>query len=72
MSETRPVNEDTVVLALDHVQLTMPRGAEEQARAFYGGALGLDEIPKPPALAARGGLWFRCGAQEVHLGVEDD
>jgi ubiquinone/menaquinone biosynthesis C-methylase UbiE/catechol 2,3-dioxygenase-like lactoylglutathione lyase family enzyme len=72
MSETRTVDEDTVVLALDHVQLTMPRDAEEQARAFYGGALGLDEIPKPPALAARGGLWFRCGAQEVHLGVEDD
>jgi ubiquinone/menaquinone biosynthesis C-methylase UbiE/catechol 2,3-dioxygenase-like lactoylglutathione lyase family enzyme len=72
MSETRHVDEDTVVLALDHMQLAMPRGAEEQARAFYGGALGLEELPKPPTLAARGGVWFRCGAQEIHLGVEDD
>ncbi len=64
--------DDTLILALDHMQLTMPRGEEEQARAFYGGALGLEELPKPPALAARGGVWFRCGKQELHLGVEED
>ncbi|HEU5348661.1 MAG TPA: methyltransferase domain-containing protein, partial [Ktedonobacterales bacterium] len=72
MSETRNVNDDTVVLALDHMQLAMPRGAEEQARAFYGGVLGLEELPKPPVLAARGGVWFRCGEQQIHLGVEED
>ena len=54
------------------MQLAMPRGAEEQARAFYGGALGLEELPKPPALAARGGVWFRCGEQQINLGVEED
>src|SRR5690348_10129632 len=63
---------DTLILALDHMQLAMPRGMEEQARAFYGGVLGLEELPKPPALAARGGVWFRCGTQEIHLGVEED
>src|SRR5690348_8965010 len=63
---------DTLILALDHMQLAMPRGMEEQARAFYGGALGLEEMPKPPALAARGGVWFRCGEQQINLGVEED
>lgn len=24
----------------------------------------------PPALAARGGCWFRAGAVELHLGIE--
>lgn len=30
------------------------------------------EIEKPPALAARGGAWFRAGGVELHLGVEED
>lgn len=60
------------VYALDHVQLAMPRGAEEQARAFYTGVLGLQEVPKPPNLAKRGGVWFSGGTLSLHLGVEDD
>jgi catechol 2,3-dioxygenase-like lactoylglutathione lyase family enzyme len=59
------------VLALHHVQLAMPRGREEEARAFYLTILGFVEVPKPPHLAARGGAWFETGAV-VHLGVEDD
>jgi catechol 2,3-dioxygenase-like lactoylglutathione lyase family enzyme len=59
-------------LALDHLQVAMPRGEEPAARAFYGRILGLTEIPKPEPLAARGGLWFECGSQQLHLGVEDD
>ena len=55
-----------------HVQLAMPRGEEEAARGFFAGVLGLTEIDKPPALAARGGAWFRAGGVELHLGVEDD
>jgi catechol 2,3-dioxygenase-like lactoylglutathione lyase family enzyme len=58
--------------AFHHVQLGMPRGAEAAARAFYAGVLGLAEVAKPPALAARGGVWFRAGTLELHLGVEDD
>ena len=50
----------------------MPRGREDDARAFYAGVLGLTELPKPAHLAKRGGAWFRGGAAEVHLGVEDD
>lgn len=59
------------VLGLDHVQLAMPEGGEPQARDFYGGLLGLTEVDKPAALAARGGCWFAGpGRVHVHLGVE--
>jgi catechol 2,3-dioxygenase-like lactoylglutathione lyase family enzyme len=57
--------------ALDHVQLAMPPGEEEQAAGFYEGILGLTRRPKPPALAARGGCWFSNGAVTLHLGVEE-
>ncbi len=57
---------------LDHVQLAMPPGQEDLARMFYGGTLGLMEVPKPPQLAGRGGVWFSGGALQVHLGVEQD
>ncbi len=53
-----------------HVQLAMPPGEESRAREFYSGILGLKEVPKPPKLAARGGVWFESGALRLHLGVE--
>jgi hypothetical protein len=34
--------------------------------------LGLAEVAKPPALARRGGCWFRGHGIELHLGVEAD
>lgn len=58
------------VLGIDHVQVAAPAGCEADARAFYGELLGLAELPKPGALAARGGCWFQAGAQELHVGVE--
>lgn len=54
-----------------HVLLAVPAGREAEARAFYGGVLGLTEIGKPPELVGRGGAWFRSGALELHLGVEE-
>ena len=60
------------VFAIDHVQLAMPPGGEDRARAFYGGVLGLEERPKPPNLARRGGVWFARGTLRLHLGVEAD
>ena len=57
------------IARLDHVQLAMPAGREDDARAFYTGVLGMRELPKPEALRGRGGCWFEPG---VHLGVEDD
>ena len=57
---------------LQHVQLAIPPGSEDACREFYVGTLGLTEVPKPPALAVRGGMWLRAGSVEIHLGVEDD
>jgi catechol 2,3-dioxygenase-like lactoylglutathione lyase family enzyme len=56
--------------AIDHVQLAMPAGGEDRARAFYSGLLGMDEVAKPPELAKRGGCWFASGAVQIHLGIE--
>jgi len=57
---------------LDHVQLAMPPGGEDAARAFYARALGIDEVVKPAHLATRGGCWFQSGTVQIHLGVETD
>lgn len=57
---------------IDHVQLAMPAGGEDAARRFYAGVLGFEEVPKPDALAGRGGAWFRSGGVQLHLGVEAD
>jgi catechol 2,3-dioxygenase-like lactoylglutathione lyase family enzyme len=54
------------------VQLSIPPGGEERARAFWAGPLALREVTKPPVLAARGGCWFRGDGIEVHCGVEAD
>ena len=57
---------------LDHVQVAAPPGCEREARSFYGGLLGLPELPKPENLQGGGGVWFAAGAQELHVGVADD
>jgi trans-aconitate 2-methyltransferase len=62
---------DVLVAGLHHVQLSCPAGSEDALRAFYGGVLGMREVAKPPALAARGGVWFRTGGCELHCGVEE-
>ncbi len=59
------------MIRLHHVQVSCPEGGEDAARRFYGDALGIPEVEKPPVLAARGGCWFRGQGVEVHVGVED-
>jgi catechol 2,3-dioxygenase-like lactoylglutathione lyase family enzyme len=58
-------------MRLHHVQVACPPGGEDAARAFYRDGLGMTEVPKPAALAGRGGAWFRLGDAEVHVGVEE-
>ncbi len=58
------------IVGLDHVQLAAPPGAEAAARAFYGDLLGLPEVPKPEGVRTTGGAWFRCGGQELHVGIQ--
>jgi catechol 2,3-dioxygenase-like lactoylglutathione lyase family enzyme len=60
------------ILSIDHVQLAMPAGEEEKARAFFVGVLGFTEIPKPTDLAKRGGAWFQSDNAQLHIGVEAD
>src|SRR3954454_4703667 len=54
-------------MQLSHINITMPKGCEDVARSFYGGLLGLREVPKPEALRARGGVWFDAGGLDVHV-----
>jgi GrpB-like predicted nucleotidyltransferase (UPF0157 family) len=61
------------IVGLDHVQVAAPPGCEADARRFYGAVLDLPELPKPEALAARGGVWFALGSgQALHVGVTED
>jgi catechol 2,3-dioxygenase-like lactoylglutathione lyase family enzyme len=60
-----------MLAALHHVQVAVPKGAEDVSRAYYVGVLGMTELPKPPVLAARGGCWFAGGGLEIHTGVEE-
>jgi catechol 2,3-dioxygenase-like lactoylglutathione lyase family enzyme len=57
------------VVGIDHVQLAMPAGGEERARAFYRDVLGVPEKPKPD-VAGRGGCWFESQSVKIHLGVD--
>lgn len=60
-----------VIHRLHHAQITIPKGAEEAAREFYIGLLGLTEVEKPASLKGRGGFWLAVGDQQVHVGTED-
>jgi catechol 2,3-dioxygenase-like lactoylglutathione lyase family enzyme len=69
---SRPTKPTMKILSIDHIQIAMPSGEEEKARAFYSQLLGFTEILKPPELAKRGGAWFQSGNVQLHLGVESD
>jgi catechol 2,3-dioxygenase-like lactoylglutathione lyase family enzyme len=60
-----------LITGVDHVQITIPKWQEAEARDFYCGVLGLIEIEKPDALKSRGGFWLAVGDRQVHIGVED-
>jgi catechol 2,3-dioxygenase-like lactoylglutathione lyase family enzyme len=59
------------ILRVQHAQITIPKDAETEARAFYCEFLGLRETPKPESLRGRGGFWLEIGAFQVHVGTED-
>lgn len=60
-----------MIIGLHHAQITIPKGMEDQAKAFYCDVLRLPELPKPESLQGRGGFWLKVGTQEVHVGTED-
>ncbi|HEX8183679.1 MAG TPA: VOC family protein [Blastocatellia bacterium] len=59
------------IIAINHVNITVPKAAEEPTKHFYKNILGLEEIPKPDAQKKRGGAWFKQGALELHLSIDD-
>ena len=59
------------VLKLHHGQVSIPEGAEEEARNFYCNFIGLTEIQKPESLNYRGGFWLQLGEIQIHFGAED-
>lgn len=60
------------ILGLDHAQLAAPAGCEAEAREFFIDILGMVELEKPEKLKSRGGVWFLCGNQQLHIGVENE
>jgi len=60
------------IIDIEHVQIAVPVASEQQARAFYCGILGFEEITKPAEMAERKSLWFTTGKVNLHLGIEAD
>jgi catechol 2,3-dioxygenase-like lactoylglutathione lyase family enzyme len=53
---------------INHITLAVPAGEHEKVRAFYGGVLGLEEIPRPAALNAVYDLmWFKFLDIQFHI-----
>lgn len=54
-----------------HVNVTVPRSLEAQAKHFYGVVMGLREVPKPESSRGRGGAWYQLGDTQLHLSIEE-
>jgi catechol 2,3-dioxygenase-like lactoylglutathione lyase family enzyme len=52
---------------LQHVAATFPHGRADSVRAFYGGALGIPEMPVPPEVADQGWVWFATRDPGIEL-----
>ena len=63
----------STVQRLQHASVPMPPDGHGEARRFYGGALGLEEIRPPADLRNLSLVWFRAGADghEVHCFAEE-
>lgn len=54
-----------------HVNVTVPRSLEAQAKYFYGVVMGMPEVPKPESSRGRGGAWYQLGPVQLHLSLDD-
>ena len=53
---------------LQHVAVTFPPGAQDEVRAFYGGVLGIPEMPVPADVPPeRGWVWFATDDAGIEL-----
>src|SRR5690606_36809973 len=53
------------------ILLSAPRDSEDEARKFFRDILGFEEVEKPEELKQRGGVWFKFGDYQVHIGIEE-
>lgn len=60
-----------MVIALQHVNVTVASDLEEATKVFYGSVLGLKQIPKP-ATSRQSGAWYQVGETQLHLSIEDE
>ena len=60
------------IVAIDHVQVAVPRAMEAETLTFYREVLALREIPKPAEMRGRGGAWFQTANLQMHIGVDPD
>jgi catechol 2,3-dioxygenase-like lactoylglutathione lyase family enzyme len=60
-----------MVIALHHVNVTVPAELEAATKHFYGVVLGLKQIPKPTT-SRQSGAWFEIGPTQLHLSVEEE
>src|SRR5688572_3366631 len=60
-----------LVLALHHVNVTVPVDAEAAAKNFYANVLGLEQLPKPAGTRPRG-AWYQVGSNQLYLSVEKE
>ena len=65
------VGAPSMIIALHHVNVTVPTASEAVAKEFYGSVLGLKQVPKPAA-ARQIGAWYQIGGNQLHLSVEDE
>ena len=57
---------------LNHIQICIPVGKEDEARKFYTDIIDLVEIPKPKELIPNGGLWYQVADIQFHIGTENE
>jgi catechol 2,3-dioxygenase-like lactoylglutathione lyase family enzyme len=59
---------DMGVIRLQHASVPMPIGGNDEARAFYNGILGMEEVAPPSSLDPDRIVWFKAGdaGHEVH------
>ena len=58
-----------MAITLHHVNVTVPPELEEVTKHFYGGVLGLTQVPKPPT-SRQSGAWYQIGSNQLHLSVD--
>ena len=62
----------TQILRLQHAAVNVPADGLEIARKFYTEILGLREVPRPPELRDRPGIWYSLGSTELHIQTREN